>query len=115
MAGKKGMNKYSLEMKIKAVSLFFEEGKNQNEIAEELGVLRRDTISEWIQIYRKEGFKGLKKERGRKSQKEISQKDYISRLEMENAILKKYHTELREIVLAKRDIGSLNHTKELTQ
>jgi hypothetical protein len=34
---------------------------------------------------------------------------------MENALLKKFHTELRKIMLAKRDIGSSNITEEATQ
>ena len=39
---------------------------------------------------------------------------YIARLEMELDLLKKFHTELRQGSLAKRDIGLLKRTGEDT-
>jgi len=62
--------------------------------------------------YRKEGEALFeKKPRGRQPKKENTSA-YIARLEMELALLKKFHTELRQDSLAKRDIGSLKTTGE---
>jgi hypothetical protein len=48
---------------------------------------------------------GLKKVKGRPRKSENVQTE-LERLRMENALLKKFHTELRNEALAKRNIGS---------
>ncbi len=63
--------------------------------------------------YRAEGEAGLcKKGNGRPRKQPLSQEAYIQKLEMENELLKKFHTELRKLMPARRDIGSLNTTGE---
>ncbi len=69
--------------------------------------------------YRQEGEVAFKKKRrkglvGRPPKKE-NKEAYIARLEMENELLKKFHTELRKGMLAKRNIGSSNDTEKSTQ
>jgi transposase len=118
MSGKKGMRHYPREVKLEAVRLFYEEGKKQTEITELLGVVDRKRVKRWLQQYRqagKEAFdpKPRKGVGGRRPKKE-NQAAYIARLEMENALLKKFHTELRKGMLAKRNIGSSKDTEEHT-
>jgi hypothetical protein len=68
-----------------------------------------------LRIYRREGEEGLKpKRKGRPPQKQ-DQEAYIRYLEMENALLKKYRSDMRKQWLAKRDIGSLDTSEEYTQ
>jgi len=119
MPGKKGMKHYSREIKLKAVRLYIEEGKKQAEIAEQLGVRDATRVKIWLRKYRQEGEKAFdRKPRtgpiGRRPKKE-NQAAYITRLEMENALLKKFHAELRKMELAKRNIGSSSDTEEPTQ
>jgi transposase-like protein len=72
-----------------------------------------------LRKYRKEGKKAFERKPrsgliGRPPKKE-NQAAYIARLEMENALLKKFHAELRKMELAKRNIGSSSDTEEPTQ
>jgi transposase-like protein len=114
MAGKKGMRHYKKETKLLAVQLYLERGKSQEQIAQELGLPRKELVEQWVHRYRHEGEIGFCKPIGRPRKSPQSQKAYIARLEMENALLKKYHTELRNAMLARRDIGSSNTTEEFT-
>jgi len=105
MARKKGSIDYSIEIKLKAIRLIYEGGITQAEVTEELGIRDPKRVANWLWQYRREGITGLKKPRwGRPSKKENTA-SYIKRLEMENDLLKKYHTELRTDMLAKRNIG----------
>jgi transposase len=109
MPGKKGMTHYPAEVKLEAVRLFYEEGKSQGAITQALGVRDPGRVRKWLRAYRREGVEAFnpaarKKSPGRRPKKENSEK-YIARLEMENALLKKFHTELREVRLAQRNIG----------
>jgi len=118
MAGKKGMKAYPIEMKLEAVRLYYEEGKTRAAIAELLGLPNPERVKDWLQKYRREGEVGFVKKRqkglvGRPPKKE-NQEAYIARLEMENELLKKFHTELRKDMLAKRNIGSSNDTEKHT-
>jgi len=119
MPGKKGMKRYPREIKLKAVRLFIEEGKKQAEIAEQLGIRDPERVKIWLRKYRREGEKAFDPKRrtgliGRPPKKE-NREAYIARLEMENALLKKFHAELRKGMLAKRNIGSSNDTEEPTK
>lgn len=114
MAGKKGMKAYSREVKLEAMRLYFEEGWTQRQITEELRIRDPKRIETWVRLYRREGAAAFSKRIGRPP-KVADQKAYIRQLEMENALLKKYHTELRERQLAKRDIGSSTTTGDNTQ
>jgi hypothetical protein len=47
--------------------------------------------------------------------KQANTASYVAKLEMELDLLKKFHTELRQGSLAKRDIGLLKKTEENTR
>ena len=118
MAGKKGMKHYPKELKLEAVRLYYEEGMVQSEITKRLEIRDPDRIKKWLRQYREEGSAAFsKKSRGGLGRRPMREnKDaYIARLEMENALLKKYHTELRKDVLAKRNIGSSINTEKNTK
>ena len=110
MARKKGSSDYSLELKLEALKLI-EAGLSQAEVTERLGIRDPKRVKNWLWVYRREGVLGLKKpRRGRPSKRENTEA-YVHRLEMENALLKKLHTELRKEELAKRNIGLFTDTK----
>jgi transposase-like protein len=94
MSGKKGMRQYPVELKLEAVRLYYEEGKTRAEITKLLGIENPYAVKEW----------GKKKPKGRPRKRENEQAE-LERLRMENALLKKFHTELRKEALAKRNIG----------
>jgi transposase len=103
MAGKKGMVHYSVERKQQAVTLFLQDGQSYGEIAETLHIRSAARIKVWVRNFRREGVPGLCKVQGRPRQ--LRQSD-LARLQMENALLKKFHSELRHLMRAKRNIGS---------
>ena len=105
MAGKKGMKDYPVEVKLEAVRMFYEEGKTRAQIAQALGLRRVRPVETWVRVYRQEGEQAFTHSRGR-PRKVQDESARIKQLEMENALLKKYHTELRKSFLAKRNIGS---------
>jgi transposase-like protein len=104
MAGKKGMKRYRIEEKLEAVRLYLEDGKTQRWIAEHLGLSRKELVETWVRHYRREGTMAFGKVIGR-PRKMVDREAYIARLEMENELLKKYHTELCTQRRAKRNIG----------
>lgn len=112
MSGKKGMVHYSKEIKLLAVQMCLEQAMTHSEAAQELGLPRKELVRQWIRRYRQEGEAGFDKPIGRPRKSPLTQKGYIARLEMENALLKKFHTELRTATLARRNIGSSNTTEE---
>jgi transposase-like protein len=114
MSGKKGMVHYPLEVKLEAVRLFYEEGKTRAEITTILGLRNEWRVKEWVQSYRREGEMAFNQSSGR-PRKVWDERARIQQLEMENALLKKYHTELRKSLLAKRDIGSFITTGRTTK
>jgi transposase-like protein len=105
MSGKKGMVHYPVEVKLETVRLFFEEGRTRAEIKKALGLSSEALVKEWISRYRREGEVAFNRPIGR-PRKRWDEAVRIQQLEMENAMLKKYHTELRKSFLAKRNIGS---------
>ena len=104
MSGKKGMKVYPIELKLEAMRLYYEEGKTRAEVTALLGIGHANAVKEWGKLYRHEGVGGLKKAKGR-PRKHASEPAELERLRMENALLKKFHTELRKEALAKRNIG----------
>ena len=114
MSGKKGMKAYPVELKLEAIRLYYEEGKTRAEVTALLGIGNASAVKEWGQIYRREGVSGLKKTKGRPRKSE-SEPAELERLRMENTLLKKFHTELRKEVLAKRNIGSSIITEQTTK
>ena len=114
MSGRKGIGHYRLEIKLEAVRLFYEEGKTHREISDALGLSSGECVERWVRRYRREGEQGFYKPIGRPKRTQ-NQATYIQQLEMENALLKKYHTELRKSLLAKRNIGSSGTIEENTK
>jgi transposase-like protein len=114
MSGTKGMNHYSLEVKLQAMQLHEEARLSFGQIAELLGIRKADRIEAWYRAYRREGELAFHKPIGR-PRKDEAEEITLARLRMENALLKKFHTELRKAMLARRDIGSSNTTERSIQ
>ena len=96
MSGRKGMLHYDRETKRKAVMMFLEEHRSYREIAKELGVRKAARIEAWVSMYRAEGEASYLKPIGRPLKSESDQRE-LERLRMENALLKKFQTELRKV------------------
>ena len=113
MTGNKGMTHYGLETKLNVVHLHEEEGLSYAQVAERLGMRKASRIEAWCSAYRREGELAFHRPIGR-PRKAQSAAENIQRLQMENALLKKFHTELRKAMLARRDIGSSSTTERHT-
>lgn len=113
MSGTKGMTHYSLETKLKAVGLHEDEGLTYAQIAQQLGIREAARIKIWMRQYRQAGEAGLSKKGSGRPRKAHTDQERIAQLEMENALLKKFHTELRTAMLARRNIGLSNTIEEL--
>jgi transposase len=109
---------YSKEVKLEAVRLFGE-GKSHREISEALGIRDGQRTKKWVRAYRETGAdafqKKSKKGKGGRRPKKTNPQAYVARLEMENALLKKFHTELRKRELALRNIGQSTTTEATTR
>lgn len=114
MSGKKGMSHYALETKLEAIRLHEEEGLTYAEVAARLGLRQAKRMEVWVRQYREEGEAGLSKKGSGRPRKAYTDQERIAQLEMENALLKKFHTELRKSTPVRRNIGSLNTTEEST-
>ena len=115
MSGTKGMIHYSVEVKQEAVRRFLEEGNTYREIAEQLGIRQAERIKVWVRQYRREGMAAFTKPIGRPRKQAESEQSELERLRMENALLKKLQSELREDMLAKRGIGQSIITRKSTR
>ena len=106
-----------LEYRREAVRLYYEEGLTLAEITERLGIRSPHRVKQWMQRYRREGEAFFLSGRGRCGRKKRgeSTEEYIARLEMEVELLKKYQSELRDIMLAKRNIGRSSTTGRSTR
>lgn len=115
MAGKKGMKGYPGWMKKRALELYYNAGWSSAEIIAHFEIRDPNRICAWMAQYRKEGEAMFDtKPRGRRPKREDTAA-YIARLEMEVKLLKKYHAELRQGSLVKRDIGASTTTEEDTK
>lgn len=117
MTRRKGSKDYPNWMKREALRLYLDEGLPAAEILCRFSIADRNRISAWARQYQEEGeemFTNKRSSSGRKPKKENTA-TYIARLEMELDLLKKFHTELRQGSLAKRDIGLLKTTGEDTK
>jgi transposase-like protein len=114
MSGRKGMQHYPLETKREAVRLVEEEHQAYASIAVKLGIRKAERIEVWVRMYRREGELSFHKPIGRPPKSQTEQRE-LERLRMENALLKKFHTELREVQLAQRNIGQSITTQKNTK
>lgn len=99
---------YSTELKLAAVEKFLA-GANKNDVLEEFAISSRSLFNKWIVIYRDQGASALApKVKGRPAKnripKEETLEEKVYRLEMENALLKKFHAlmEQEQALIAKR-------------
>ncbi len=114
MSGRKGMVHYALEVKKEAVRQVEEEHLSYAEVAEGLGIRKAERIERWVAMYRKEGEASFHRPIGRPRKAEAEMRE-LERLRMENALLKKFHSELRELQLVQRNIGRSTTTKKNSQ
>ena len=110
MSGKKGMKAYPVELKLEAMRLYYEEGKTRAEVTALLEIRHPHAVKEWGKKYRREGASAFGKAKGRPRKSENEQAE-LKRLRMENALLKKFHTELRKLGLAQCNIGRSTPTE----
>ena len=111
MSGTKGMLHYSVEVKQEAVRLVEEEHLTYEQVATRLGLRKAERLEVWVRMYRREGAASFHKPIGRPPKAWAEQRE-LERLRMENALLKKFHTELRGVRLAQRNIGRSTNTKK---
>jgi transposase-like protein len=108
------MTHYPAATKLLAIQLYESGEVTYAQIAERLGIRQAERIKKWYQAYRREGEAAFQKPIGRRP-KQAGERTQLEQLQMENALLKKYHTELRTSMLARRDIGSSNTTGRRTR
>ena len=111
MSGIKGMVHYPKAVKQDAVRLILEEHLTYGEAAARLGLRKAERIEKWVARYRQEGETSFDKPIGRPPKAEAEPRE-LERLRMENVLLKKFQSELRELQLAQRNIGRSNTTKK---
>jgi transposase-like protein len=104
MSGKKGMLHYRVETKQEAVRLVLEEHLTYAAVAARLEIRKAERIEVWVRMYRQEGERSFHKPIGRPLKSQAEERE-LERLRMENALLKKFRTELRGVRLAQRNIG----------
>jgi transposase-like protein len=104
MSGRKGMLHYKVEIKQEAVRLVLEENQTYSAVAAKLEIRKAERIEVWVRMYRQEGELSFHKAIGRPLKSQAEERE-LERLRMENALLKKFHTELRGMRLAQRNIG----------
>jgi transposase-like protein len=114
MSGRKGMMHYKVEIKQEAVRLVLEEQMPYAAVAARLEIRKAERIEAWVRMYRREGELSFHKPIGRPLKSESEERE-VKRLRMENALLKKFHTELRKVQLAQRNIGRSTTTKKNTK
>jgi transposase len=101
---------YTKEIKLNAINLYQNEDMDIRSISKELGI-GFTTVQRWIAHYKREGIQGLDEKRGtsRNPLKGRAKKDYesdtekISRLEAENAYLKKLLAAKRGMIPEKKN------------
>ena len=114
MSGRKGMLHYKVEVKQEAARLILEEHLTYAAVAARLEIRKSERIEAWVRKYRQEGELSFHKPIGRPPKSEAEERE-LERLRMENALLKKFHTELRGVRLAQRNIGRSTTTRKNTK
>jgi len=114
MSGRKGMLHYKVEVKQEAVRLVLEEHQTYAAVAAKLEIRKAERIEAWVRMYRQEGELSFHKPIGRPLKSQAEERE-LERLRMENSLLKKFHTELRRVQLAQRNIGRSTTTSKNTK
>ena len=83
-------------------------------MAARLEIRKAERIEAWVRMYRQEGELSFHKPIGRPLKAEREERE-VERLRMENALLKKIHTELQKVQLAQRNIGRSITTRKNTK
>ena len=83
-------------------------------VAARLEIRKAKRIEVWVRMYRAEGEASFHKPIGRPLKSQAEDRE-LERLRMENALLKKFHTELRGMRLAQRNIGRSTTTRKNTK
>jgi transposase len=94
---------YSFELKKKAIEMRLQ-GMTKQKVAEELGIADIGRLKVWMRRYNQMGEFGLVDHRG-KPEQYIDGNRYVRRLEMENAVLKKWLA-ITKAEVYQRSIGS---------
>jgi transposase-like protein len=110
MSGRKGMLHYKVDTKQEAVRLVLEEHMAYAAVATRLEIRKSERIEVWVRMYREEGEASFHKPIGRPLKSQAEERE-VERLRMENALLKKFRTELRGVRLAQRNIGRSTTSK----
>ena len=105
---------YQVEIKQEAVRLVLEEHMAYAAVAVRLEIRKAERIEAWVRMYRREGELSFHKPIGRPVKIESEEREG-KRLRMENALLKKFHTELQKVQLVQRNIGRSTTTRKNTQ
>jgi transposase-like protein len=114
MSGQKGKMHYKVEIKQEAVRLVEEEHLRYAAVASRLEIRKPGRIKAWVRMYRQEGELSFHKPIGRPMKTESEERE-VKRLRMENALLKKFHTELQKVRLAQRNIRRSTTTRKNTK
>lgn len=101
---------YSFETKKKAIELRLG-GMTKEKVAEVLGIVDVGRLKVWMRRYRQMGDFGLTDTRG-KRKAYVNENLYIKRLEMENAVLKKWLA-ITKAEVYQRNIGSLKNCESI--
>ena len=102
---------YRVELKQEAVRLVLAEHLTYAEVATRLAIRKAARIKAWVRMYRQEGELSFHKPIGRPPKAQTEERE-LERLRLENALLKKFHTELRGLRLAVRNIGRSTTTRK---
>lgn len=92
---------YPESVKREAIRLHLEEKWTYREITEHLGIHDKDRVKRWMRKYREEGERVFEDRRGNPFRETTEEYRYIRRLEMENAVLKKWLAILNQEVCKK--------------
>ena len=93
MAGQKGMRRYPVEIRVKAIKMFFEEGYRKKDILDALSIKNDTQLEGWFRQFRAEGYEGLKcKQKGTRSRRadDVTAVERIEELEMKVDLLEAF-------------------------
>lgn len=103
---------YSFETKKKAIEMRLQ-GMTKQKVAEVLGIEDIGRLKVWMRRFKQMGVYGLMDHRGKRKQY-IDENRYVRRLELENAVLKKWLA-ITKAEVYQRSIGSsMSSVKALT-